>query len=236
MAGVQFVVSYDIGLKGDYTACVVLERLEWWKNDWRSLTYMTDEEYKEYATFWERVRAGYYDRPPQPPREQQTWLVFEAFRLARGTGVSDVSSDMAATVQRYKDAKIAVDVTGVGLAAAQLLKSEYGISPINVHFIGGTGLHIDGWDWNVGKDLMMGRLASSFAGGYTRIDEGLPATPILVAELERLDVRLKSTGALDFAADRREDENDDLVMALAQGLVVAERLNRIGAVAGKLTY
>jgi hypothetical protein len=94
-----------------------------------------------------------------------------------------------------------------------------GLNPIGITITAGHSERHDParyQDWHVDKLLLVSRLQAALHERILQIDESLPETRTLLAELNDFRGVFRDTGYPRFGA--REGAHDDLVLALAQGV------------------
>jgi Terminase RNaseH-like domain len=110
---------------------------------------------------------------------------------------------------------LVVDNTGVGRAVVDLLEVA---NPVRVNIHGGQVVTGDRRTFGVPKKDLVASVVTAFEGGTLKIAHGLELGPVLAQEALRLEARIKTNGHVELAADWRERDHDDLVLALACGL------------------
>jgi len=157
------------------------------------------------------------DAPPY------THHVRQIRRYALGTRYPSVVDDVAgllAGVPRGVTARLAVDETGVGRPVVDLFERA-GLKPIAVNITGGTAVVRAGRRYSVPKRELVSVVQAALQTGRLKIAEALPEAATLLRELLAFRVTISATGHDSYAAWRERD-HDDLVLALAMALWVAE--------------
>jgi hypothetical protein len=120
------------------------------------------------------------------------------------------------------DCTLIIDHTGVGRPVGDMFMAaqrQY----IGITITGGVSWHIDPEhrnQWHVSKILLVGTVQRLLQSGRLRIGATLPHASTLQQELR--DFRVKISKAAHETYDAREGAHDDLVLALAIALFVAE--------------
>jgi hypothetical protein len=127
---------------------------------------------------------------------------------------------------------LVVDGTGVGRPVVDYLRQQ-GLRSIPVTITGGDAATRDDSGWrHVPKRDLVSVLAVGFETGSIRIAEGLEYGPVLSKELGNFKAKISISGHDSYEA-WRENDKDDLVLALALGCWCARRARSTGvAVAG----
>jgi hypothetical protein len=151
----------------------------------------------------------------------------EQFRL--GTSYPRMVEAVGALLDREPlagDCTLTIDHTGVGRPVYDMFVAE-GRQPIGVTITGGTfwGKEpTDPYQWHVSKIMLVGTVQRFLQSGRLRIGAKLPHAGTLQKELR--DFRVKISKAAHETYDAREGAHDDLVLALAIALFVAENQPR----------
>ncbi len=130
--------------------------------------------------------------------------------------------------------RVAADATGVGTAVmemvGQALRARAGdgrqamLCPILIG--GGHAVsHAPDGSWRVAKVQLVSVLQALLSGRRLKIATGLPDAAVLVAELKAFSVKITPAGNEAFEAWRERD-HDDLVLAVALALWLAENALR----------
>jgi hypothetical protein len=147
----------------------------------------------------------------------------EQFPLA--TPYPAIVQAIGATLDRAPligECTLCVDFTGVGRPVGDMFtvaQRDY----IGVTITGGTAWHIDpenAHQWFVSKIMLVGTVQKFLQAGRLRIGATLAHATTLQKELR--DFRVKISKAATETYDAREGAHDDIVLALAIALFVAE--------------
>jgi hypothetical protein len=118
------------------------------------------------------------------------------------------------------DCTLAIDATGVGGPVFDMF-TEAGLPATGITITGGTTWHRDTvCQWHVSKIMLVGTVQKFLQSGRLRIGAKLPHAGTLQHELR--EFRVKISKAAHETYDAREGAHDDLVLALAIALFVAE--------------
>ena len=225
----DFFVGLDLGQMQDFTAMAVagldenyLKALKAQERDFDRLRAMSENPHYDEADVRVLKREIRYKLKPLP---EPVYEVRYLGRLPLGTPYPEV----ARNVKRLVDTpplqgnwELAVDATGVGAAVTAQLKAE-GLSFKRVVITGGVEEAREDDIWKVPKKDLIARPQVLLQEGNRRlkIAPSLPEAGTLVEEL--LNYRYKITGAgNDTYGTWREDQHDDLVLALCLAVWAAE--------------
>jgi hypothetical protein len=195
---IEYTVGLDLGKSQDYSALCVAERTA-------------------------------------PPTGEVTYAVRHLHRWPLGTSYTQVASDLAELVYRpeLKLPRIAADKTGVGTAVIEMIEQaiearagERRAELCPVLITGGHG-HSRAPDrtWHVAKVELVSVLQAVLSGRRLKIAEELPDAEILVGELTTFSTKITLAGNETFEAWRERD-HDDMVLAVAMALWLAENTSR----------
>jgi hypothetical protein len=118
---------------------------------------------------------------------------------------------------------LAVDNTGVGAPVVDLLKrsvERVQLDPIQI--TGGDSVTRDGWLTRVPKRDLVSAAQVALQSAHLKIAEELPEAQTLIRELLNFKVKISLDTAHDSYGAWREGEHDDLVLAVALALWIAE--------------
>jgi hypothetical protein len=114
-----------------------------------------------------------------------------------------------------------LDSTGVGVAVTDIMKAK-GMSPKAIMITAGNAITREGSTIHVSKARMIGKFIGAFDAGKVHINPGMAIWPKVQRELLAFRAELTAQGNARFEAE--EGENDDMVMALAQGVWYGEEI------------
>jgi hypothetical protein len=147
----------------------------------------------------------------------------EQFRL--GTPYPTIVQTVGATLDRAPltdECTLIIDHTGVGRPLFDMFQAEHR-QPIGITITGGNAWHIDpenAHQWHVSKIMLVSMVQRFLQSGRLRIGATLPHAGTLQKELR--DFRVRISKSANETYDAREGAHDDLVLALAIALFVAE--------------
>ena len=184
-----FLAGLDLGQAQDYSALVVVERTQ--RPSEASVLGSTPPAAQYAVRFIKRWQLG----TPYPVivKELGTFL---------------------GQVPLVDTTKLIVDYTGVGRPLVDMLK-QASLRPVAVSIHGGDRVSQDGMDYRVPKRDLVGTVAVLLQQQRLQIAESLPETPALMHELLNFKVRIDPATAHDAYSSWREQDHDDLVLALA---------------------
>jgi hypothetical protein len=140
-----------------------------------------------------------------------------------GTPYPQMVADVRATMGRYPlrgACRLCIDHTGVGRPLYEMF-TEVGLQPIGITITGGAGWHREtGRQWHVSKVMLVGTVQKFLQGGRLRIGRTLKHAGTLQRELR--DFRVQVSKAANEIYGAREGAFDDVTLALAVALFVAE--------------
>ncbi len=204
-------LSVDLGKVQDWTALVVLNEFEWCEVQ-KSISHP-------------EVVTSLAPQPTGAVKYELTGLK----RLELGTPYPEQVGAVTTIYQRLKTTvgvpvHLVLDATGVGGAVADLFKSG-GLNPVEIVITGGDKVNRRRGGFNVPKGELISAVQRCIGCGELRIAAELPLAPVLLEEATRMEVKQNpTTGNLSFR--HRDNEHDDLVLALAQGLWLARQRRR----------
>jgi hypothetical protein len=196
----DYYVGVDLGQAADYTAISILERAD---AGYHLVHLERPARGTPYPVIVARVAtllqteplAG--PAPSAPPGPGRDW----------GTGRGN--------------ATLVVDATGVGAAVTDLLEHA-GLKPIAVTITGGDVVSRDGRRYRVPKRDLVSTLQVLLQSGRLRVASDLALAETLVSELVNFRYTLSPLGHDSYGA-WRENQHDDLVLAVALATWYAER-------------
>lgn len=114
-----------------------------------------------------------------------------------------------------------LDSTGVGVAVTDIMKAK-GMQPKAIMITAGNAITREGSTVHVSKARMIGKFIGAFDAGKVHINPAMAIWPKVQRELLAFRAELTAQGNARFEAE--EGENDDMVMALAQGVWYGEEI------------
>jgi hypothetical protein len=118
-------------------------------------------------------------------------------------------------------ADLIVDRTGVGIAVVDSMRAA-GLRPIAVSIHGGETVSGGGTEYRCPKRDLVGVVAVLLQAGRLKIAQQLPDAATLAEELRNFKVQFNPQTAHDSYAAWREQDHDDLVLAVALAAWFAE--------------
>ncbi len=195
---VEYTIGLDLGKSQDYSAECVIERAA-------------------------------------PPEGEVTYAVRHLRRWPLGTSYTTVAEDVANLAYRpeLKLPRIAADATGVGTAVMEMIADALRAKASNRRaqlcpVLIGAGHAVnrtpDG-SWRVAKVELVSVLRALLPSRRLKIASEIPESEILVAELRAFSVKVTQAGNEKYEA-LRERDHDDMVLAVAMALWLAENAPR----------
>jgi len=146
-------------------------------------------------------------------------------RFELGTPYPEVASRVAELMQQgpLGGGDLVIDATGVGRPIVEMIK-EKGLRPYSIWITGGDSISRDGREYRVPKRELASTVQALLQSGRLRFAEELPSRQVLVDELQKFRAKIDvSTGEASFE-HWREQDTDDIVLALACALWHAENI------------
>jgi hypothetical protein len=147
-------------------------------------------------------------------------------RLPLGMGYPAQVEYIAALIRRSEFASqcvLAVDATGVGAAVVDLLRPAVRPTPFYaVTITGGDQVTKDMHKWRVLKRDLIGAAQVAFQQRRIKLPRASAEAPTLIEELLAYQVNISANGHDTYGNDWRQAPHDDLVLALAIGVYVAD--------------
>jgi hypothetical protein len=196
---IEYTVGLDLGQLQDFSALCVVERMT-------------------------------------PPEGEPTYAVRHLRRWPLGTAYTTIAADVADTAYRpaLGRPRIAADATGVGQAVMEMVRGalrakagdERGVSLCPVLITGGQAVtRAPDLTWHVAKVELVSVLQALLSSRRLKIAAELPEAGILIEELKAFRAKITVAGNETFGAWRERD-HDDLVLAVALALWLAENAPR----------
>ena len=191
----KFFVGVDLGQAADYTALSILEKLP------------PEGDEKEHEPNWRR-RGN----------RQNVYHVrhLERVRGAPYPQIVATVTRMMSSPSLKGDAALVIDQTGCGRPVFDMfvdagLKS----TPIGVSIHGGDSVSHDGGNYRVPKRDLVGVLQVLLQSGRLKVAQKLELGPILQQEMLNFKQKIDPVTAHDSYSAWREQDHDDLVLAVA---------------------
>jgi hypothetical protein len=242
---VHYYIGLDLGQAQDYTALAFLEEALWLGEevDWDSRGVFWPEGVP-HSGGWvspsalsprSALRALYVNyhlgRPPHPPLYLRH---LERYEL--GTKYTEIVGRVKRLLlrspvrERLDYSRLLIDSTGVGRPVVDSFKAE-GIRPIAITIHGGSGVThqlegplLDGL--RVPKRDLVAAVLTLLQNGRLQIAEALPLADVLKKELLSFRFKVDPRTAHDSYEHWREQDHDDLVLAVACAAWYREYSNR----------
>lgn len=194
----RYTIGADLGQTTDPTAIVIIETI--------------DKPVPQ-------IRSGVMVAPTRKISHQVRHIERLPLRTPYDRVVEHVVR-LKATAPLY-DAQLAIDHTGVGRPVFDLFKRAKIKPLIGITITAGREVRTTSEGFTVPKLELISNVQARFATGALKIAAMLPEAKALAAELADFRVQSGTTGATYMGA--REGAHDDLVLALAIALFVADR-------------
>jgi hypothetical protein len=242
---VHYYIGLDLGQAQDYTALALLEEALWLGDqvDWDSWGVYWPEDVPR-SGGWvspsalsphSALRALYvnyhFGRPPHPPLYLRHLERYELGTKYTGMVARVKRLLLRSPIRERLDySRLLIDSTGVGRPVVDSFKAE-GIRPISITIHGGStvthqleGSLLDGL--RVPKRDLVAAVQTLLQNGRLQIAEALTLAEVLKKELLSFRVKLDPRTAHDSYEHWREQDHDDLVLAVACAAWFREYTNR----------
>ncbi|HEV8714253.1 MAG TPA: hypothetical protein VGX03_15685 [Candidatus Binatia bacterium] len=162
------------------------------------------------------------------PAEKPSYHLRHIQRFKLGTPYPEIVESvktLTETPTLQREAVLAVDATGVGAPVVDMFtaaKLPCDLYAISIH--GGDKVTHEGYDYRVPKRDLVSVVQVLLQSSRLKIAEGLPETKTLVRELLNFKVKIDPQTAHDSYSAWRENIHDDLVLATALALWLAEEV------------
>ncbi|MEM8598473.1 MAG: hypothetical protein AAGF99_01005 [Bacteroidota bacterium] len=188
-----FFVGLDLGQAQDYTALCVIEQRYTAK------------------TKTDPARTDYHLRH------------LERFQLGTSyPAVAERVKTLMETPPLAENARLAVDATGVGRPVVDMMDAAGvpDVTPIVIH--GGDSYTYDLGTYRVPKRELASTMQVLLQTARLKIADGLPLSDVLVREMQAFKVKVNIATGHDSYEAWREGDHDDVVLAVAMALWLAE--------------
>jgi hypothetical protein len=154
--------------------------------------------------------------------EEDTYQVHHLKRLERGMSYVDQMDRIRDVYDQLPDStKVIADATGVGQAVVDMIDD---LRPVEIWIHGGEKVTQKGSRYRVPKRELAGVLQRVLSERRLNVHPELEYAEILKEEMTNFKAEIDpDTGHESYAADWRDGDHDDLVLAVAMGLWYAER-------------
>lgn len=213
----DYVIGVDLGQAQDYTAIAVLEREELDTGHAKSafvgaghasvsrLELETEAVYR--VRHLERLTLG----TPYPQQVERVTKLYQ-----------DVC-DLEALRHRRARPQLVVDQTGVGRPVVDMLR-QAGLSDLRaVSITAGDAVTREGRDYRVPKRELVSVLQVLLQSDRLTVAAGLPEAATLSREMLAFKVKFNARGHDSYGNDWRENDHDDMVLAVALAAWISER-------------
>lgn len=151
----------------------------------------------------------------------RSYQVHHLRRLERGMSYVDQVGRIRDVRGQLPDgAEVVVDATGVGQAVVDMLED---LSPTEIWIHGGEKVTQSGQRYRVPKRELAGALQRVLSERRLEVHPSLEHAETLKEEMQNFKAKINpDTGHETYAADWREGDHDDLVLAVAMGVWCGE--------------
>lgn len=163
------------------------------------------------------------ERPAYQPPLSPPLAIRHMDRWHLGTSYLIIVEDICRFVERkeLREPVLVVDQTGVGRPIVDMLRSRVQCAFVPVTITSGAEPTRDGTDWKVPKRDLVSTMQLLFGTRRLQIARGVKQEELLLKELQNFRMKITTAGNDTFEA-WRTGQHDDLVLAAAIGLWVAE--------------
>jgi hypothetical protein len=217
----DFYVGLDLGQVSDYTAMAIVERTE-------------PAAIQSPTPGGLPIGMAAPARAASRPEARLDVVHLERFPL--GTPYPTMVEHVAAMMGRPEIAaptgwpRLVVDATGVGRPVVDLfLKARMPAILLPLSITGGDAWRREGNNYWVAKRLLVSVVQATLQSGRLKVVPGLGLAEVLKKELFAFKVKISVAANETYgAADIRDGEHDDLVLAVAMAAWMAENVTRSG--------
>lgn len=213
----EYIIGVDLGQTHDYTAVAVLER-----------------HVRPTGRTVGRLQGGWELSVKQVPQVEGHYQVRHLERLPLGTPypqqvkrVHKIHQD----ISNFPDMKfherrprLVVDQTGVGRPVVDMLRQEGLRSLTAVSITGGDSMTREGNEYRVPKRELVSVLQVLLQTDRLGVAASLPEAGTLTKEMLAFKVTFSKTGHDTYGNDWRENDHDDMVLAVALAAWHGERV------------
>lgn len=230
----HFYAGLDVGQARDYSAFTLVEEALWIGKDqvaWEDYGVSITPEVQARADGWNGwilpswvppkyanniMAVNYqYGRPPNPPL-----FIRELRRFELGTKYTTIVAEVKKVLDQDPISRmrwqLLVDATGVGRAVSDLF-GQKGVRPINITITGGDTVSrdTDKGGWRVPKRDLIVPAQVLLQNELLKIIGDLELVDVFIKELLNFRIKLKKDTGHDTYEHWREDDHDDLVLAVS---------------------
>lgn len=225
----SYLIGVDLGQANDYTAICVLQRDA--RETGRTKTRLTDSwgglGTRQVPETEGAYQVRHLDRlplgTPYPEQVEAVSRVVELVEQQQAANASPFQSD-----PKPPSPRLIVDQTGVGRPVVDMLRSagHRGLTAVSIH--GGDSSSREGRDWRVPKRELVSVLQVLLQTDRLAVAASLPHAQTLTKEMLAFKVTFSNTGHDSYGNDWRENDHDDLVLAVALAVWAGERVPTAG--------
>lgn len=210
----EYLIGVDLGQAHDYTAICVLQRDTRRNTDRQPAT--SESVYQ--VRHLERLKLG----TPYPQQVERVAQVLERVKHQQ---------DFEHTWPRPKPGtpRLIVDQTGVGRPVVDMLRQAGMRGLYAVTITAGDTPSRDGQDYRVPKRELVSVLQVLLQTDRLAVAAALPEAATLTKEMLAFKVTISNTGHDSYGNDWRENDHDDLVLAVALAAWAGETTPRVRA-------
>jgi len=214
-----YTVGLDLGQARDWTALAVLETQLWFSG-----AVLRDYPWAGVAEGWNSP-AGLDQHAIEHvlTRDDSRWpgkppLALKYLERMRDVPYPDVVAHVKALVERPPlagNCMLVVDSTGVGKPIVDMFR-QAGLRPVAVSIHGGDSVgHTGPFDWRCPKRDLVASVQSTLQTRRLQVLASLPLADVLVKELGNFRVTINPATSHDSYSSWREQDHDDLVLAVS---------------------
>lgn len=206
----EYLIGVDLGQANDYTALCVVEMHT--KGD----GHQAERSYQ--VRHLDRLPLG----TPYPEQVETVSRVVELVKQQQRAQASPWPSDQA----KVRPPRLVVDQTGVGRPVVDMLRKAGHRSLMAVSIHGGDTTSREGSDYRVPKRELVAVTQVLLQTNRLAVAASLPHAQTLTREMLAFKVSFSKTGHDSYGNDWRENDHDDLVLAVALAAWAGERTSR----------
>jgi len=209
MRAPDYLIGVDLGQTNDYTALCVVE------------LHTTGAGHQAERSYQVRHLDRLPLSTPYPEQVETVSRVVELVKQQQRAAQSPWPSE-----RNPHPPRLIVDQTGVGRPVVDMLRAagHKTLTAVSIH--GGDTSTRDGNDWRVPKRELVAVLQVLLQTNRLAVAASLPHAQTLTREMLAFKVSFTKTGHDTYANDWRENDHDDLVLAVALAVWAGERTGK----------
>lgn len=223
----EYIIGVDLGQANDYTAICVLQRdtretgrtVQRLAGSWEGFTTVTrpQTESTYQVRHLERLPLG----TPYPEQVEKVSQIVTLVRQQQAVKASPWPSD-----PKPRPPRLIVDQTGVGRPVVDMLRKAGHRTLTAVTITAGDTATREGMEHRVPKRELVSVLQVLLQTDRLAVAAALPEAATLTQEMLAFKVTISKTGHDSYGNDWRENDHDDMVLAVALATWAGESIPR----------